>query len=237
MSKPPVLFITAHPDDVAFNMGGTARLLMENYKIHSYCLSSGERGYNGKDPSPPLPSKELGDQREAEEVASAALIDAELTFFHQPDGHIFANKDIIEKISDLIKEMEPVAVFTMGPYEKPDHAACFQIARHALYLAKRFWETEFYTNITIGESHNAFNPNIFVNTSAVIEHKKQQCYAHQHHLHDDTYWDKLLERDKALGKIACCETAEAWFSELTLMSERWKRKAGCILMDLPIVPS
>lgn len=100
-SKSAVLFITAHPDDVAFNMGGTARLLMQGSQIHSYCLSSCERGYDGKGQKPPPPNKALGDQREDEERASAALINAELTFCHQSDGHIFASEDICRKIADL----------------------------------------------------------------------------------------------------------------------------------------
>ena len=231
-SKPPVLFVTAHPDDVAFNMGGTAKLLQRDYAIHSFCLSRGERGYTWDGEGMPPPNGPLGEQRSQEERDSAALIDTQLRLFDLPDGEIFAGEDICREIASAIKELAPLAVFAMGPYEKPDHAACFQITRHALYLSGRFWETEFYTNITIGESHNAFNPNIFVNTESVIESKKEQCYCHQHHLYDDSYWDMLLERDKAMGKIACCKTAEGYFSELSLMASRWQRPAGSILMGL-----
>ena len=229
----PVLFVTAHPDDLAFNMGGTAVLLHQRgYAIHSYCLTRGERGYawDGEGLAPP--NAPLGEQRSREERESAALIDATLRIFDMPDGALFAGEEICREMAASIKELKPLAVLTMGPYEKPDHAACFQIARHALYLSGLFWKTEFYTNITIGESHNAFNPNIFVNTESVIASKKEQCFCHQHHLHDQSYWDMLLERDKAMGKIACCATAEAYFSELSLMASRWQRPAGCILMDL-----
>ena|GEM_PF-5257049 len=32
--KPPVVFVVAHPDDVAFSMGGTARLHKDRYHLH-----------------------------------------------------------------------------------------------------------------------------------------------------------------------------------------------------------
>lgn len=231
-NRPKVLFVTAHPDDVAFNMGGTAALLKDDYELHSYCITSGERGYDWDGEGMPPPNQPLADQREAEERASAEMIGAQLRFFHQPDGELFAGEEICREIAALIAELKPVAIFGMGPYEKPDHAACFQITRHALHLSKRFWETEFYTNITIGESHNAFNPNVFVNTESVIDHKKAQCMCHQHHLHDLSYWDMLKSRDEAMGKIACCNYAEAYFSELSLMASRWGRPAPCILMNV-----
>ena len=232
MTQDRVLIVTAHPDDVAFNMGGTVALMKDRYEIYCVCLTRGELGYEWTGEGPTPPNQALADQRSAEEEASAALINAQLEFYDLPDGHIYADQSACERMAQTIASLQPRAILTMGPYEKPDHAACFQICRHGLYKSERFWETEFYTNLVIGESHNAFNPNIFVNTESVIEHKKAQCYCHQHHLYDETYWDMLLERDQAAGKLAVCKTAEAYFSELSLMASRWGRPAPSLLMDL-----
>ena len=45
-----VVFIVAHPDDVANAMGGTAWLLREKYNLHVFCATRGQRGIAGKTP-------------------------------------------------------------------------------------------------------------------------------------------------------------------------------------------
>ena len=39
-----ILFIVAHPDDLAFGMGGTALLMKDKFKLHIFCATRGERG-------------------------------------------------------------------------------------------------------------------------------------------------------------------------------------------------
>ena len=225
-SKPPIAFVVAHPDDVAFYMGGTAILLKERYKLHVLCASSGERGYRREGEGLPPPNGEIGAARENEERASCKLLGAELTFFDQPDGEIFAGRKICEQVADSLTEIKPAAVFTMGPFSKPDHTSTCLIARQALSLAGIFWETEIYMTESLRCA------NIFVNTTAVIEEKKKLAFCHQHHLHDPGYWDIILEDDRLAGKLAHCDYAEAYLTEFPLIDTRWGRKAGSVLMDL-----
>ncbi len=230
MKKKSIVFVTAHPDDVAFSMGGTATLLKNNYNLHIICLSSGERGYKWDGEGLPPQNQELGIQRENEEKASAEIINANVIFLREPDGEIFANKNVCQKVADILTKISPVAVFTMGPFEKMDHSATAQITRQALFLSNKFWETELYMLVPYAHS-NVYNPNIYVNISDVIEEKKKQCFCHQHHLHDPSYWDKLLSENKVMGSLAIhCGYAEAFFTELPVVSSRWNRKSSSVLM-------
>ena len=54
MSDESVVFVVAHPDDVAFFMGGAALLLKDRCKLHVICATRGERGYPWKGPWLPL---------------------------------------------------------------------------------------------------------------------------------------------------------------------------------------
>ena len=38
-----IVFIVAHPDDMAYGMGGTAWLLKEKYNLHILCTTRGEK--------------------------------------------------------------------------------------------------------------------------------------------------------------------------------------------------
>jgi LmbE family N-acetylglucosaminyl deacetylase len=221
-----IAFVVSHPDDVSFSMGGTAALLKRRHKLHVICVCQGERGYKGDGTGPPPPNWDLGAQRVAEEQASCDLLGAELTVLDEPDGEIAAGRAVCERVAELLGEIKPVAVFTMGPLAKPDHAATCQIARQAMHLAGMLWETELYMCESLRHA------NIFVNTTDVIEEKKAQAFCHQHHLHDASYWDKLLAEDRTAGRLACCEYAEPYLSEFPLAGSRWGRKAGSILMDL-----
>jgi LmbE family N-acetylglucosaminyl deacetylase len=122
--KPSIVFIVAHPDDVARSFGGTALLLMERYQLHVICASRGERGYytwTGDGPAPP--SNSLAAVREIEERTACDDLNATLTFLNLIDGEIFAGQQVVRQVSELIMKLQPVAAFTHGPLTKSDHAA------------------------------------------------------------------------------------------------------------------
>lgn len=221
-----VAFIVSHPDDVSFSMGGTAALLKDRYKLHVLCASRGERGYTWDGHGLQPPDHEIGDTRAEEERASCKLLGADLTFLDQPDGGIFAGQEVCNRVAGMLSEIKPVAVLTMGPLAKPDHASTYMIALQALHRAGLFWETELYMCESLGIA------NVFVNTTAVMDQKKEQCFCHQHHLHDPSYWDRIADADRIAGSLCRCEYAEAYLSGLPLVGTRWNRKAGSLLLDL-----
>jgi LmbE family N-acetylglucosaminyl deacetylase len=231
-SKPSIVFVTAHPDDVAFFMGGTAALLKERYKLHVICATRGERGYEWKGPGPTPPNEEVASMREKEEHIACDMLDASLTFLGLSDGEIYAEQEVVERVAEMLRKIRPVALFTHGPQSKPDHAAVYMIALQALHLADLFWHVEMYMPIQGGETYHGRYADLYVNISSVIEQKRAliACH-HSHHKHADSV-DKLIAPSAMLGKLAWCDYAEAFMTGLPLMARRWNRKAGSILMEL-----
>lgn len=228
---PNIVFIVAHPDDLAFSMGGTACLLNEDYHLHICCASRGERGFT--DGAVHDPSAELAAIRTGEELAAAALLGAEVTFLGQIDGEIFADRAACAQVAALLAELRPRAVFTHDSYDKADHSACAQIAVQALEMAGLFWETEIYSAVGIqGGGRRGDLIDIFVNISSVIEQKRALVRCHQTQVGSEDGVSAVLSRNSVFGELAWCEYAEAYRSFLPLMGRRWNRKAGSILMEL-----
>jgi LmbE family N-acetylglucosaminyl deacetylase len=222
-----VVFVVAHPDDLAFGMGGTAWLLKDKYKLHVLCLTKGERGLKGQSHS------ETAAIREKEEAAACALLGAELTFLGQMDGEIYAHPEICQRVAEILKELDPVAVFSLWPINVPDHAATGQIASKAMNLAGIYFTSElYYSEVSLGGQGNQFDPDIYVNTSDVMEEKFKLARCHVCQNVDDRSVKGMITRDRVRGLLARCEYAEAYKTPWPLMGTRWDRKSTCILWDL-----
>ncbi len=232
LSKPPVVFVVAHPDDVAFSMGGTAWLLKDRYQLHVICASQGERGYASTVAGPKPPCPVTAATRAREEAAACALLDARLSFLGLIDGELFAERSVCERIAGMLAAIKPVALFALGPLEKPDHAAMSLAARLALHLADLYWTTELLMPFRHGETVNMSHASLFVNISSVIEHKRQLIRCHTTQAPDESAVERVLVRNMLLGKMAWCEYAEAYITGLPLVATRWQRPAGSILMQL-----
>jgi LmbE family N-acetylglucosaminyl deacetylase len=220
--KRKVIFLVAHPDDVACGAGGTAWLLKDHYKIHVLCLTKGERGRS------PEIDLEVAAQREKEEQNSSKLLDAELTFLGQIDGEVFAERAICERVAKILTEEKPIAFFGMWPIDRhPDHSAASEIARKALELSKI--ETEFYMlEEYIAWQASQFDPDIFVDISEVLEHKVAQLRCHECHNKKDERLVRLFtEQARFRGFQANCAHAEGFKLIYPL-----KHTTRSILLDL-----
>ena len=127
-TRPNIVFVVGHPDDVAFFFGGTASLLKDRFNLHVLCASRGERGYDWTGEGMAPPSAEVAQARSAEEAESCRLLDAQLTFLGQLDGEIFAGREVCHAVAGMLADLKPVALFTHHPLEKQDHSATFGIA-------------------------------------------------------------------------------------------------------------
>lgn len=233
--EPPprsIVFVVAHPDDLAHGMGGTALLLSRHYALHVICASRGERGYRWTGPGLAPPDPALAARREAEEQAACDLIGASLSFLGLPDGEIYAEREAVERVAARLAEIRPVAVFTLGPQEKPDHAAVYLLALQALYHANLFWETEMYMPMREGETRGGTFADLYVNVSEVAELKRAMISCHRSQNPDAAAVERVFNRGVLLGKLCLCEHAEAFLSGLPLVARRWNRPAGSILMQL-----
>ncbi len=222
-----ILFVEAHPDDIVHGMGGTAWRLKDDYDLHLVCLTSGQRGIRGKS------AEEAAAIRIAEERAACELLGAEATFMGEMDGELFAGRELCEKVADIVRRLEPAAVFTLWPVNVPDHTAACEVATKALHLAKVFFTTELYMiENGMGGQTNQFEPDVYVNISDVIEHKRQLMRCHRSQVPDEARVERTLERNRFRGLLARCDWAEPFKTYWPLMGTRWERKSTCILWEL-----
>jgi LmbE family N-acetylglucosaminyl deacetylase len=234
MSKPSIVFLGAHQDDIAM-AAGTLLRLKDQYKIHDWCLTRGQRGYDMEGERPDSlakpPSDEISAIRSTEEAEVCRMLDADLLFFDEMDAELFAGKEICHRVAQELLRVKPAAVFTLWPMEKADHSAAAQIGRMALFLSDLYWTTELYMCLFLAEDHYFPRPDIFVNISGVMEQKQEliRCYKSQ--------WSEgtaewMIQQDSFCGRMARCDYAEPFATGLANMGTRWDRKAPCILRDL-----
>jgi LmbE family N-acetylglucosaminyl deacetylase len=134
--------ILAHPDDETFGVGGTLiRYAREGIKVHSLCLTEGEKGWAGGEGAPILPREHVGAAR-ALELAEAGrrLGLASTTCLKYPDGGLAdVNEDyVVRDIVRWLRQVRPQVVITWGPdggYGHPDHIAAGLRALRAVELA------------------------------------------------------------------------------------------------------
>lgn len=223
MAERSIVFVCAHQDDIYCTSGTLMLLRKKGYRIHDWCLTLGQKGGD-------LPN--LVDVRKAEEAAACEIIGAELRFFDQMDGELFADRAICETIGSELKKLNPAAVVSLWPFEKPDHAAAYGIAHKAMYLADLRWTTEFYMVSADGQQYK-YHPDLYVNVTSVVDDCRRvaQCYPSQWGPRLDE-WD--CNDKKAYGRQAWCDYAEGFRVSLPMVNERWERKTevGRVLLDL-----
>ena len=135
--------ILAHPDDETFGVGDTLiKYATEGARVHSLCLTQGEKGWNG-DPAHPLVAPgRLGERRAAELAEAGRRMGlASTTCLTYPDGELagVAQNRIVPDIVRWIRSTRPDVVITWGPdggYGHPDHIAAGERALLALDAAE-----------------------------------------------------------------------------------------------------
>jgi LmbE family N-acetylglucosaminyl deacetylase len=221
-----VLIITAHPDDLEIGMGGTAYLLKDKYKIHVAIASRGERGLS-KEPDPNTAAL-----RTHHAELTAEMLGAKVHFLGQIDGEIYADKAAVEKVVGLLKELDPAIVFVMWPIDKPDHTAASATALMALSKTGMMHDREVYFfEVGRGGTTNGFEPDVYVDISAVHEQKAKMVAIHE--LQADGRLGEMADTsDSEHGRMNRCRYAEAFKPLYPFTNNRWNKKTRCTLMDL-----
>ena len=210
--RPNIVIIVAHPDDVSNSMGGTALLLKDKYALHVLCATRGERGIRGKS------YDEAGAIREKEEAAACKLLDASLTFLDRINGQLFADREICQRVADLLKDLRPVAVFTLWPLNRhEDHTTVYEITIKALGLAGLKDSVQLYmTENSIGGQTIQFDPDLYVDITPVIDAKRAVVACHVSQNQGDL--ERVIKRNRIRGLFANCDYAEAfktWYPLVT----------------------
>lgn len=234
MTRPSVVFIGAHPDDIV-RCVGTLFLLKEKYQIHDFCICSGQRGYpvgtKGYASLNYPPRADVGEERIREEEQVCRMLDAKLKVFNEIDGEIYAHSGICGEVAQALAEIKPTAIFTHWALEKPDHSAVSKITRRAMHLADIFWTTELYMPIHGSECFKMPQPDIYVNITTVIEKKLDVVRIYQRQLGNDAP-ERTRQQNRHYGMQTQCEYAESFISGLPQIGTRWDTKTSSILLNL-----
>ena len=110
------LCIQPHPDDNEIGMGGTvAALAAHGCEVHYLTVTNGDLGQ----PAEPMDPEKLAALRREETIAAGlALGVSEFHFFDQPDGSLESVPALAGMIAELIRKIQPDAVFCPDPWAR-----------------------------------------------------------------------------------------------------------------------
>ncbi len=228
-SKPEsVVFIVAHPDDVAHAMGGTAWLLRDKYSLHVFCATRGERGIAGGTP------EAAAGIREKEEMAVCRRLNAGLTFLSQMDGEVYSTPEACQIVAGELKRLQPRAIFTLWPVNRhPDHVAAYDIAMQAVKYSGISPDTDvFMAENDIGGVTRQFEPDILVDISDVIEQKKELVRLHKSQNPDEEAVNLVIGRNVFRAKFTHCAYAEAFKMTSPVTAYQSGHVAGEVLINI-----
>lgn len=109
-----MLAVVAHPDDMEYGAAMAVAAFTEMGKDVRYVMvTSGEAGIDSIKPD------EAGPLREAEEIASAAVVGVQIVdFLRHADGHLEHNLSLRESIARAIRLHQPDVVITINHRER-----------------------------------------------------------------------------------------------------------------------
>lgn len=123
---PTLLAVIPHPDDESYSFGGSIALAARaGWRCVVLCASAGEQGerHDGGPRTPP----EVARIREAELRLSCSILGAEAPIvWGLPDGALARAEDQSVRLAEVIEELTPDIVFSLGSdgaYGHPDHLA------------------------------------------------------------------------------------------------------------------
>ncbi|HAU36406.1 MAG TPA: hypothetical protein DCX07_01645 [Phycisphaerales bacterium] len=199
-----IVCLAAHPDDIAYAMGGTLLRLKDRVRIHVLCVTKGQRGLPGQDPD------QTAALREKEEQAACDLLGAELTFLEQMDGEVFAGEPLCRQVAGLLDGLAPSAVFTLWPIDNhPDHSAVSEIARKAVRLSKAAPPLIYYEAM-YGVQAFQFRPDVYVDITDVMDRKVELIRCHVCQNLDDRMVQRAFPQCALRGSEAGCKYAEGF---------------------------
>lgn len=207
MDAKKLLVIGAHSADFVWRAGGTIALTTaQGGSATVIALSYGERGESGelwKEPGQTI--ENVKRIRHEQASAAAAILGADFQCFDLGDYPLTITASVMERLTDLFREMEPHIVLTHTPLDpfNPDHPVACQAVQRARLLASGAGVASAFKNITppdlyYFEPHQPelceFNPNTFVDITAVMERKRQAMAEMQAQSYLQTYYAELAGR-------------------------------------------
>ncbi len=225
--------VAAHPDDIEFMMAGTLILLKQaGYEIHVMTVGNGSCG------SEQVDAATIARIRRQECIDAAALIGA---VWHEslcPDLEIFYNKELLQRLASVIREVAPTILLTHPPQDyMEDHMNTCRLALTAAFargmpnfpvLPPR---PPIGTPVTVYHAlpyglrdplNHHVHPEFFVDISSVLDGKRQMLARHRSQKDwldasqgIDSYLNHMETMSREVGHLSGrFELAEGWTRHL-----------------------
>lgn len=167
-----IMCIGAHPDDPESGCGGTlARYAAAGHTVKILYLTRGERGIDGKS------LDDAAHIRTLEAEAACVVLGATPLFFGEIDGATQVTHVHVAAMTKLLAAEKPDVVFTHWPVDThPDHQVASLLAMRACTSLRS--TRVYFFEVNAGSQTSAFQPNTYVDISAVLEKKKAALLAH-----------------------------------------------------------
>jgi LmbE family N-acetylglucosaminyl deacetylase len=177
IAEPPaapltILCIGAHPDDPESGCGGAlARYAAAGHVVKILYLTRGERGIDGKS------LDEAAHIRTLEAEAACVVLGANPLFFGQVDGAAEVTHEAVAAMTKLVAAEKPDVVFTHWPVDTHlDHQVASVLAMRACMSLRA--TALYFFEVNSGSQTSAFQPNVYVDITTVIDKKKAALLAH-----------------------------------------------------------
>jgi bacillithiol biosynthesis deacetylase BshB2 len=208
--KRSILLVFAHPDDESFGVAGTVKkYTQQGVPVDLVCATRGEKGSRLDVPA----NIDTGTAREAELRAAAAIMGIrDIYLLGYTDGELDqANEDeVINKIADIMRRVEPEIVITFGPDGISGHSDHMAIGNAATRAFERLSAAEseprklYYVTIAESAVPNADDfgvatrpdeeVTISVDISDYLDSKIQAIAAHRSQQDAREFIEMLKER-------------------------------------------
>lgn len=168
-----IVVVTPHPDDETLGCGGTLLKYRDlGYEIYWLIITKVSNDY----------CKDIYEKRKFEINLVADKYDFKRVLQLELDTaklDVVPTGDLISKISQAFKEIEPNVIFVPYPSDiHSDHKivfeatmACTKWFRYPFVEKVLSYETLSETDFVINPDANSFNPNVFVNIESYLEEK------------------------------------------------------------------
>jgi len=227
LSKPKILAIHAHPDDVEILAGGTMALLAElGHELTIATFTPGDCGSKQYGP------EEIAAIRRQEAARAAARIGARYVCLEFGDLAIFNDDTARRRVTEALRELQPDLVLTASPVDYHcDHEAASALVRDACFAAPApNYRTGsapplariphlYFTDPVEGKDTEGrlIPPDFVVDVSSTFtrkrellaEHKSQRLWLQQHH-GTDNYIEEMERWTRARGALAGLEFGEGF---------------------------
>jgi LmbE family N-acetylglucosaminyl deacetylase len=191
-----------HPGDPECGCAGTiARWTELGHRVTLLYLNRGE-GYCEAESL-----RRCASIRTAEAEKACAILKAHAVFADQIDGRATVDAAHYESFARILLAEAPDAVFTQWPVDSHrDHRAVSSLTLDAWLQARRKFALYYYE---VAEDTAMFQPNEFVDISAVESRRHAACYAHASQ-QPDKWYPKQVEITRARGKESGFSQAEGF---------------------------